>query len=73
MHLLRGGVAPGVAGVMVVDEDDAGLGNEVLNRGHPGLIRKSRGRPFLGCSAYPKCKSTKPLPPELEKLTASGG
>ena len=36
------------------------------------VIRRSRGRPFLGCSAFPNCKSTKPLPADLEELAASG-
>lgn len=30
--------------------------------GEPMLIRTGRSGPFLGCSKYPKCKSTKPLP-----------
>lgn len=36
------------------------------------VIRKGRGGPFLGCGAYPKCKSTQPLPPELEAVAAAG-
>ncbi len=28
-------------------------------------IKTGRSGPFLGCSAYPKCRSTRPLPPEL--------
>jgi topoisomerase IA-like protein len=35
------------------------------------VIRKSRGRAFLGCSAYPTCRATQPLPPELEAVAAS--
>jgi DNA topoisomerase-1 len=27
------------------------------------VVKFSRGKAFLGCSAYPKCKGTKPLPP----------
>ncbi len=30
--------------------------------GEPMLIRTGRTGPFLGCSKYPKCKSSKPLP-----------
>jgi DNA topoisomerase-1 len=33
--------------------------------GSPMLIRTGRSGKFLGCSNYPKCKSTKPLPAEL--------
>lgn len=29
----------------------------------PMAVKFSRGRAFLGCTAYPKCKTTKPLPP----------
>ena len=29
------------------------------------LIREGRSGKFLGCSAFPKCKTTKPLPAEL--------
>lgn len=41
--------------------------------GRPMLIREGRRGKFLGCSAYPKCKGTKPLPAglELEKAAAS--
>ena len=36
--------------------------------GSPMAVKRARG-PFLGCSAYPKCRSTKPMPDELkEKL-----
>jgi ssDNA-binding Zn-finger/Zn-ribbon topoisomerase 1 len=35
------------------------------------LIREGRSGKFLGCSAYPKCKATKPLPPELETVASS--
>ncbi|MCH7813632.1 MAG: type I DNA topoisomerase [Planctomycetes bacterium] len=36
------------------------------------VIRSSRSGKFLGCSKYPKCKSTKPLPEELNALAAAG-
>ncbi|MGD2110597.1 MAG: DNA topoisomerase [Phycisphaerae bacterium] len=29
----------------------------------PMVVKFARGRSFLGCSTYPKCKGTKPLPP----------
>jgi len=29
----------------------------------PMTVKFARGRAFLGCTAYPKCKATKPLPP----------
>ncbi len=29
----------------------------------PMVVKFARGRSFLGCSAYPKCRGTKPLPP----------
>jgi DNA topoisomerase-1 len=29
----------------------------------PMVVKFARGRSFLGCTAYPKCKTTKPLPP----------
>ncbi len=35
------------------------------------VIRTSRNGPFLGCSAFPKCKTTKPLPDELAPLAAT--
>jgi DNA topoisomerase-1 len=31
----------------------------------PMAVKFSRGRAFLGCTAYPKCKATKPLPPGI--------
>ncbi len=31
----------------------------------PMAVKFARGRSFLGCSAYPKCKSTKSLPPGI--------
>ena len=31
--------------------------------GSPMAVKFARGRAFLGCGAYPKCKTTKPLPP----------
>lgn len=30
--------------------------------GEPMLVRTGRTGPFLGCSKYPKCKATKPMP-----------
>jgi len=38
--------------------------------GEKMVVRKGRGRPFLGCSAFPKCRATQPLPPELEAVAA---
>jgi DNA topoisomerase-1 len=35
--------------------------------GEPMVIRTGRTGPFLGCSKYPKCRFSKPLP---EGLTA---
>lgn len=39
-------------------------------------VKFSRGRAFMGCSSYPKCKATKPLPPgvyvEKPKPEAAG-
>ena len=33
------------------------------------VVKRGPRGPFLGCSAYPKCRSTKPVPEELkEKL-----
>ena len=29
------------------------------------VVKFARGRSFLGCSSYPKCKATKPIPPGL--------
>ncbi len=42
--------------------------------GEPMLIRTGRSGPFLGCSKYPKCRFSKPLPEgmSVEALTASG-
>lgn len=34
--------------------------------GKPMVIRNSRRGPFLGCSAFPKCRTTQPLPDELK-------
>jgi DNA topoisomerase-1 len=31
------------------------------------LQRVGRSGPFLGCSAYPKCRSTKPMPDDLRE------
>jgi DNA topoisomerase-1 len=42
--------------------------------GSPMIVRKSFRGPFLGCSAYPKCRSTKTLTPELkEKFKIEAG
>ena len=42
------------------------------NCGKPMVIRASARGTFLACSGYPKCKTTKPLPPDLaEKLGVS--
>ena len=39
--------------------------------GSPMTVKKGPRGPFLGCSAYPKCRSTKPVPEELkEKIKA---
>ncbi len=38
--------------------------------GAPMVIRTGRRGRFLACSAYPKCKNTKPLPEEAAKLEA---
>lgn len=42
--------------------------------GEKMVIRSGRTGPFLGCSKYPKCKCSKPLPEgkTVEALTASG-
>ncbi len=37
--------------------------------GKPMVIRTSRRGPFLGCSAFPKCKATQPLPDDLKEKT----
>ncbi len=34
------------------------------------LIRKGRSGKFLGCSAYPKCRNTKPVPTDMLSLGA---
>ena len=39
--------------------------------GEPMVIRTSRSGKFLGCSKYPKCKATKPLPAELNAVTST--
>jgi len=31
--------------------------------GSPMAVKFARGRSFLGCTAYPKCRTTKPMPP----------
>ncbi len=40
--------------------------------GEPMVIRSGRSGKFLGCSKYPKCKTTKPLPEELAAVAANG-
>ena len=35
--------------------------------GSPMTVKRGPRGPFLGCSAYPKCRSTKPVPPELKE------
>ena len=40
--------------------------------GKPMVVRRGKRGAFLGCSGYPKCRSTGPIPPELrEKLGSS--
>jgi len=39
--------------------------------GEKMLIRSGRSGQFLGCSNYPKCKSTKPLPEDLAGLAST--
>jgi DNA topoisomerase-1 len=35
------------------------------------VVKRGPRGPFLGCGAYPKCRSTKPIPEELkEKIKA---
>ena len=35
------------------------------------VVQRGPRGPFLGCSAYPKCRSTKPIPEEMkEKIKA---
>jgi DNA topoisomerase-1 len=35
------------------------------------VVKRGPRGPFLGCSAYPKCRSTKPIPEEMkEKIKA---
>ena len=44
-------------------------GMECEKCGAPMAVKKGPRGPFLGCTAYPKCRSTKPMPAELkEKL-----
>ena len=35
--------------------------------GAPMTVKRGPRGPFLGCSAYPKCRSTKPMPDELKE------
>ncbi len=37
------------------------------------MIREGRTGKFLGCSGYPKCKATKPMPPEMAEVGAEQG
>ncbi len=39
--------------------------------GQKMVIRAGRSGPFLGCSGYPKCKTTQPIPEELAGLAAT--
>ncbi len=43
--------------------------------GQPMVIRQGRRGRFLGCSAYPKCKATRELPPgfDVEAAAAVAG
>jgi DNA topoisomerase-1 len=34
------------------------------------VVRKGPRGPFLGCAAYPKCRSAKPIPEELKEQVA---
>ncbi len=38
--------------------------------GEKMMIREGRSGKFLGCSGFPKCKTTKPLPAEMAEVTA---
>ena len=40
--------------------------------GEKMLIREGRSGKFLGCSAYPKCKTTQPVPMELMNMATTG-
>ncbi len=35
--------------------------------GAPMAVKRGPRGPFLGCSAYPKCRSTKPMPEDLKE------
>jgi DNA topoisomerase-1 len=35
------------------------------------VVKRGPRGPFLGCKAYPKCRSTKPVPEELKEQLAS--
>jgi DNA topoisomerase-1 len=41
--------------------------------GQKMVIRAGRNGQFLGCSAYPRCRTTQPLPPELVNSRAPVG
>ncbi len=70
---------PYIGGVNVIDAEgnpvkpiDTGIKCEKCES--PMVIKRSFRGPFLGCSDYPKCRSTKQLPPELkEKLKKEEG
>jgi ssDNA-binding Zn-finger/Zn-ribbon topoisomerase 1 len=38
--------------------------------GKPMIVRRGKRGAFLGCSGYPKCRSTQPVPPELRDKLA---
>ena len=40
--------------------------------GSPMTVRQARGRHFLGCTKYPKCKGTKEPSPEVLEQLANG-
>jgi DNA topoisomerase-1 len=39
--------------------------------GGPMIVRQGRRGAFLGCAAYPKCRSTAPIPEELKEKLGS--
>ena len=38
--------------------------------GEPMAVRQGRRGPFLGCTDYPKCRGTAPVPDELKEQLA---
>jgi formylglycine-generating enzyme required for sulfatase activity len=40
--------------------------------GGPMKLRHGRHGPFLGCAAFPRCRGTRELPPELRERAAAG-